>query len=104
MNSLRDEMKDAIAAVLAGGREAPESADYELAADIADEVFTVLGISEGTQDMPKDEAISQFKNMPEDTNYCDKCRHLGETTCSGVKDGCWQKMDINEGWDRGYGF
>lgn len=49
-NSLRDEIKDAIAAALTGGQTIPDSADYEMAAGIADAVFGVMDISEQLQD------------------------------------------------------
>lgn len=93
-NSLRDEIKDAIAGALMGQQIAPDSADYELAACIADEVFSVMGISEGIQDMPIKEAIRCYKSKPEEGHYCDGCKHLGENTCMGRSSAthpfCWE--------------
>lgn len=52
-NSKRDRVKDAIADRLqAMWPTLEESTAYELAAEIADEVFYALGISEKAQDRP----------------------------------------------------
>ena len=54
MNSMRDEVKDAIAKVLVIKPEPKSFSEaYELSAEIADAVFEVLGIDETTQDKPK---------------------------------------------------
>ena len=62
MNSLRDNMKDAIAAALTGKQTVPGNTEYELAAEIADEVFEVLNIPPMLQDMALvGHEISTFK-------------------------------------------
>jgi len=58
MNSVRDEIKDAIAEALMDKSLGNSiSSIYEAAADIADAVFTVLDISEADQDSPYEERL-----------------------------------------------
>jgi hypothetical protein len=35
-------------------------------------------------------SVFEVEDDGEPFDYCDDCRHRGETTCSGAKEGCWE--------------
>ena len=64
MNSLRDNVKDAINGNLANYfRINHTEVDADLVADIADDVFAVLGISEEDQDKEEKAILIQIKEV-----------------------------------------
>lgn len=47
------------------------------------DVFAMTGL-----DIEEDEDDNQ--DTEDNGDYCDGCRHLGETTCIGTAENCWQ--------------